>query len=91
MRLRPTLTVYGVGGFDGGAEGEVGEDEAVDVDPLVDDFGDGLAGAITQALKLHSRLCAPHQYAVNLTFLILLLVLAFLASAFEKKGFGHRK
>ena len=34
MRLRPTLTVYGVGGFVGGAEGEVGEDEAVDVDPL---------------------------------------------------------
>ena len=30
----------------GGGEGEVGEDEAVDVDPLVDDFGDGLAGAM---------------------------------------------
>ena len=35
-----------VGGLVGGGEGEVGEDEAVDVDPLVDDFGDGLAGAV---------------------------------------------
>ena len=46
MRLRPTLTVYGVGGLVGGGECEVGEDEAVDVDPLVDDFGDGLAGTV---------------------------------------------
>ena len=33
-------------GLVGGGEGEVGEDEAVDVDPLVDDFGDGLACAV---------------------------------------------
>ncbi|MGN0209598.1 MAG: hypothetical protein ACI391_00605 [Muribaculaceae bacterium] len=33
-------------GLVGGGEGEVGEDEAVDVDPLIDNFGDGLAGSV---------------------------------------------
>ena len=50
MAVLAASYVYGVmvgnGGLVGGGEGEVGEDEAVDVDPLVDDFGDGLAGAV---------------------------------------------
>ena len=50
MAVLAASYVYGVmvgnGELVGGGEGEVGEDEAVDVDPLVDDFGDGLAGAV---------------------------------------------
>ena len=50
MAVLAASYVYGVmvgnGELVGGGEGEVGEDEAVDVDPLVDDFGDGLAGAM---------------------------------------------